>query len=202
MNYRKMVERITHRSDMTTGLVHLTKRTEEDSAIDVLVKILKDRKLKGGTGFVCGGSRVVCFQDAPVHSISENIFYEQQTRNNATDPIRYEPCGLRFSKKVIYKAGGRPVIYELTDVAKDFLPKNEYWRIVCLNLKDSDKIIDWTHEREWRIKGDFSFKWRDVEVLLSQEYSLNSFIETCERNGIPDVLKEIKGITTLKSNIF
>lgn len=202
MNYNEWQQRITRRSDMTLGLVHLTKRTITSSTLDVLIKILKDKKLKGGRGFVCGKEPVVCFQDTPLHSISENIFYEQQIRKDPHSPVRYDPCGLRFSKAKIYEAGGRPVIYELTSTAKELLEENEHWRIVCLNLKDTDNIIDWTHEREWRIKGDFSFEWEDVEVLLSQEYSLNKFIEACAENGIPDVIKKIKGITTLKSNIF
>ena len=202
MNSKKWEQRITHRSDMTLGLVHLTKRTEKDSAIDVLVKILKEKKLKGGKGFVCGNSPVVCFQDTPIHSISENILYEQKTNNGTEGNIRYEPCGLRFSKNQIFNAGGRPVIYEQTDVAKEFLRTDQYWRIVSLDLREKGKLIDWTHEREWRIKGDFSFEWKDVEVLLSKENSLKNFIEACVENGIPDVIKEIKGITTLKSNIF
>lgn len=202
MNYKEWQQRITRRSDMTTGLVHLTKRTETSSALDVLVKILKDKKLQGGSGYVCGNNKVVCFQDAPLHSISENIFYEQQVRKETHGPLRYNPCGLRFSKAKVYEAGGRPVIYELTSTAKELLEENEHWRIVCLDLEDSDNIIDWTHEREWRIKGDFSFEWKDVEILLSQEYSLSDFIEACDKNGISDLLTKIKGITTLKSNIF
>lgn len=202
MNYSEWQQRITRRSDMTTGLVHLTKRTTKESALEILVKILKDKKLKAGNGFVCGKNKVVCFQDVPLRSISENIFYEQQVRSETKCSVRYEPCGLRFSKVNVYEAGGRPVVYELTGTAKKLFEEGEHWRIVCLNLSDLDNIIDWTHEREWRIKGDFSFEWEDVEVLLSQEYSLNKFIEVCEENGIPDVLTRIKGITTLKSNIF
>ncbi len=202
MNYNEWQQRITHRSDMTLGLVHLTKRTKKESALDVLVKILKDKKLQGGRGFVCGKDPVVCFQDAPLHSISENIFYEQQIRKETHGSVRYDPCGLRFSKAKIYKSGGRPVIYELTNTAKGLIKEDEHWRIVCLNLNEADNIIDWTHEREWRIKGDFSFEWEDVEILLSQEYSLSNFIEACDKNGISDLLTKIKGITTLKSNIF
>lgn len=166
MDYRDWQERIFHRSDMTIGLVHLTKRTEDKSALEVLVKILKDKKLKAGKGFVCGKNKVVCFQDVPLHSISENIFYEQQVREEMKCSVRYEPCGLRFSKVKIYKAGGRPVVYELTSMAKKLFVEDEHWRIVCLNLSDLDNIIDWTHEREWRIKGDFSFEWEDVKSCL------------------------------------
>lgn len=34
------------------------------------------------------------------------------------------------------------------------------------NLEDRQNIIDWTHEREWRVKGDFEFELPQVYVLL------------------------------------
>ena len=50
---------------------------------------------------------------------------------------------------------GRPVIYDKTISAKKYLPENEWWRIVNLDLSDEDRFIDWTHEREWRVPNDF-----------------------------------------------
>lgn len=205
-------KRIARRSDISMGLVHLTKGNEELCAFEVLMKILKEQRIIGSInqivdgqqrGFICGSSPVVCFQDVPLHSLSENILFEQQIReDDKTLPVRYTAFGLRFDKRYVFKNGGRPVIYEKTDVAKKFLPQNEFWRIVRLDLEDEKYIVDWTHEREWRVKGDFEFELDKVEVLLSDEKSFGDFYAYCEKEYMLDVLKKVKAIITLKSLVL
>ena len=203
MDSKKWATRITRRSDFTCGLVHLTKPNDDLKSLDVLVKILKEKTLIGNNGYVCGEEPVVCFQDVPLSSLSENILYEQQLAKEEGRTVpRYSACGLRFTKPYIYRAGGRPVIYEDTNTAKSFLPPTEYWRIVRFDLTDKNNFIDWTHEREWRLKGDLHFEWEDVEILLSQEYSLCDFIRLCDNNGMSDILNKVKGVITLKRILF
>lgn len=203
MNSDKWGQRISRRSDFSCGLVHLTKGNKDLSAIQVLIKILKEKKLNGGTGYIHGKIPVVCFQDVPLQSLSENILYEQTLHEDEDETeTRYSAFGLRFSKEFIYQHGGRPVLYEQKDIAKDLLDEDEHWRIVCLDLGDPNNIIDWTHEREWRIKGDLEFEWKDVEILLSQEYDIKRFLEECKKSGITSLLDEVKGIITLKSILF
>lgn len=204
MNKKQWSNRISQRSDFTCGLVHLTKPQNGQKSLDILINILKEGTLKASTeGYICGKDPVVCFQDVPLQSLAENILYEQQLRKeDASQPIRYAPFGLRFSKPYIYRAGGRPVIYENTGIAKSFLLESEYWRIVKFDLNNDDNFIDWTHEREWRIKGDLHFDLKQVEILLSKEYTIAKFVDICERNDITQILKEVKGITMLKSIVF
>ena len=212
MNVKDWGKRISRRSDISMGLVHLTKGNEKLNSFQVLMKILKEQKLIGSTnqtingvlrGFICGNEPVVCFQDVPLFSLSENILLEQQIHSDTPKvPIRYTAFGLRFDKRYIFQKGGRPVIYEKTEVAKKFLPNDEYWRIVKLDLDNVDNIIDWTHEREWRIKGDFSFDLNEVEILLSDQDSVNKFYKYCEKKDMLHIFKEIKGIITLKSLVF
>lgn len=212
MNVKDWGKRISRRSDISMGLVHLTKGNDKLNSFQILMKILKEQKLIGSTnqtingvsrGFICGNDPVVCFQDVPLFSLSENILLEQQMHSDTpTSPIRYTAFGLRFDKRYIFQNGGRPVIYEKTEVAKSFLPNNEYWRIVKLDLDNDDNVIDWTHEREWRIKGDFSFNLNEVEILLSDQDSVNKFYKYCEKKDMLHIFKEIKGIITLKSLVF
>lgn len=212
MNAADWGKRIARRSDISMGLVHLTKGNGNLSALKVLMKILREQKLVGslnqvvnGTqrGFICGTQPVVCFQDVPLHSLSENVLFEQQIRaEEPNSPVRYTAFGLRFDKRYVFQKGGRPVLYEKTDVAKRFLPQDEYWRIVKLDLDDERYIIDWTHEREWRIKGDFEFELDKVEILLSNEKSFGKFYAFCEEEGLVDILKEVKAIITLKSLVM
>ena len=88
------------------------------------------------------------------------------------------------------------------NIAKNFLPENEYWRIVKLDLDSDDNIVDWTHEREWRIKGDFHFELSEVEILLSDQTSLKKFNRCCKEKNMENLLNEIKGIVILKSLLF
>lgn len=212
MNVKDWRERISRRTDISMGLVHLTKGNGEHNAFKVLMKILEEKTIQANTskvvdgriqGFICGNNPVVSFQDVPLYSVSENILWEQELRSrNPKSPIRYEPFGLRFDKRYIFRNGGRPVIYENTETAKSFLPENEHWRIVKLDLENDDKIIDWTHEREWRIKGDFHFELNEVEIILSNRLGLTAFNKYCKKNQMDNLLNEVKGIVVLSSFIF
>lgn len=212
MNAKEWGKRISRRTDISMGLVHLTKGDDKLGHLAVLMKILEEKTIIGSTnktvdghprGFICGDHSVVCFQDVPLYSLSENILLEQQLHSQSPElPIRYSPFGLRFDKRYIFRNGGRPVIYEKTNIAKSFLPEDEYWRIVKLDLENNDNIIDWTHEREWRIKGDFHFDLSEVEILLSDQASLKQFNKYCKEKNMENLLNEIKGIVVLKSLLF
>ena len=76
MNSEEWKNRISRRSDFTEGLVHLTKNSGSEDSLDVLMRILTQKRLKGSTtatGYICGDTPAVCFQDAPLHSLAENI---------------------------------------------------------------------------------------------------------------------------------
>ena len=78
-------ERVTQRSDLSSSLVHLTRSSvidgKEYTAVDVLIKILREGTLRGSdprSGFITGDRPAVCFQDAPLGSIAENIAFEKK----------------------------------------------------------------------------------------------------------------------------
>ena len=173
MNRDKWKKRIAERTDVSGHLVHLTKANDEISAEKVLMKILEERVINGSTtdsGFICGKKAAVCFQDAPLYSIAQNIYYEQKLRKEKEESkVRYTGFGLLFTKIYVFKKDGRPAIYDKTISAKKYLPENEWWRIVNLDLSDEDRFIDWTHEREWRVPNSFEFELSKVHVLVPNE---------------------------------
>jgi hypothetical protein len=193
-------KRIAERSDMTSGLTHLTRQNERMDVLDVLMKILNERCIKGSspeTGFIVGDCRAVCFQDVPMFSLAQNIYTEQKYRkDNKITKERYAPLGLQFHKKYVFNNGGRPVIYEKTEDAKSLLPYSEWWRIVNFDLSDEERIVDWSHEREWRVPGDFNFELSNVSVILSNTKAYREFINRCLTDNI-EILKNIRGITQL-----
>lgn len=210
MNKGEWRKRISQRSDFSAGLVHLTKskkiNNESYSALEILMKILIEQKLEGSTtesGFICGDIPAVCFQDIPLYSVCENILYEQKLKKEMNrSNYRYTGFGLRFSKDYIYRKGGRPVIYDNTNEAKRYLTEDNHWRIVNFNLSNKDKIIDWSHEREWRVPGYLSFELNEVEVLIHNYDSYKKFIKLCRDYKDKDILYEVKSVIVMPSLLF
>lgn len=198
--------RIAERSDMSTSLVHLTRENGNDDTFNVLYKILKSKKLIGSStasGFICGNNTAVCFQDVPLNSICQNVYYEQKRIKDKKDKkIRYRAIGLLFQKDYVFKKGGRPVIYDKSQDAKEYLPEEEWWRIVNMNFNDKENIVDWSHEREWRLKGDFEFELGEATILVINYSSLKSIVERIKKEDGIDIRDKIKGIVSLTNVLY
>lgn len=159
------------RPDLTPFLVHLTKNTEsqdEFSAFDNLVNILREGKVWGSSrkGFVRGPHSAACFMDIPFLSLK----YVLNERNTKPEHPRYEPYGVIVSKQYAYRKGCRPVMYlsndEITELA---IPKSHLWRVVRFEGVKGG-AVNWSHEREWRSKGDFSLP-SEVRAVLVKSMS-------------------------------
>lgn len=195
-------KRNARRIDLTSKLTHLTRKQNGTSRAKMIFKILDEEKITGTSKFIVGSDRVVYFQDAPLYSLAQNIWFEKDYRKEyGIDKVRYNASGLAFMKQLVYQQGGRPAFYEKTDVAKSILPSNEWWRIVCLNMENSKNIVDWTHEREWRVKGDFEFQRKDAIVLLSDQKVYKEFINLCVQKG-KAYYKEIASIVVMNRLLF
>ncbi len=131
---KKWLDRIRNRSDFSTFLSHLTRENGQMNVVEVLIKILEEGRIRGSSnsGFIAGGVTATCFQDAPMYSLSQNCMHEQNLHAINKSKIRYRGLGLAFPKRYIYAKGGRPVIYEKLEIAKQFVNPNEWWRIVSL----------------------------------------------------------------------
>nr|WP_320116504.1 hypothetical protein [uncultured Desulfuromonas sp.] len=208
-NLKTWLRRLASRSDLSSRAVHLTRGAivdgEKVSALDILKKILTDKNIHGSStnsGFICGTKKAVCFQDAPLSSLCQNVFYEQNYREiNPNAKIRYNAIGIMFQKPYLYENGGRPVIYEKTEKAKEILPPDEWWRIVDFDLSNNENFIDWTHEREWRIPGDFSFDYSKASILFPNKGLYRNFVKWCKDQD-NNILNEIKGISMLSDLLY
>ena len=50
-------------------------------------------------------------------------------------------------------------------VARPVVPAAVRWRVVPLDLRG----VDWSHEREWRLRGDLAFELDEATVVLDDD---------------------------------
>lgn len=140
------------------------------SEFDVLKNIVQEGALRcsfsyrNGKPTVYGNQPVVCFTEMPLLNI---IQYEDEHKNNP----KISTYGIAVLKKELFKLGALPVISGLSGkiesisensriLVETVLPLNEQFRYVYLNL--NNRNIDWTHEREWRIKANDDLSIRNT----------------------------------------
>jgi len=197
MRYTKEIwtKRHRNRSDISTYVTHLTKDFNEISAVEVLKKILTEKTIIGSNrdGYIIGDTGAVCFQDIPLYGVCQNTYHEQMNRSELGNIVRYTPFGLTFEKEYLFNKGARPVLYEQREIAKQILPETEWWRIVNYDLSNQNSIIDWTHEREWRIKNDFVFDPNQAIIIVPHPANYSLVKETFG----DEILNNIKGISIL-----
>lgn len=133
------------RSDLSPHIVHFTKGEDHDAAFGNLLSILRDEAILGTSNFIRGEYRCVCFTEAPLWSIEDGLANPEAYR-------RYSPFGVMFDKNYIFELGGRPVIYQ-SDHEFEELPESHRWRHVRYE-PDRDRPVDWTWEREWRLRAE------------------------------------------------
>jgi len=174
------------RPDFSHGLIHLTKETEDTSAFEVLKIILNEEKIKasGRKGFIKGGHKAACLSEIPLAALKD---FAQPA--GGVEKTRYRPYGILFSKRAIFEAGGRPVIY-LPDDEAEWIPEEERWRHVRF---EHDKV-DWTHEREWRVHGDIDLT--DVPGLYVLVWTATEAKEITNLKGA--IQKKIRGVLPLE----
>lgn len=156
------------------------------SAFECLKNIVKECGIRYGYSFrngettLFGGEPVICLTEMPLISL---VNYARKRHSNSVTN-----CGIAIKKNEAYKFGARPAIYGLSNTQKlDYveknnikrilkskhLPLNEQYRLVSFDL--GAKKIDWTHEREWRIKRkndsqhntiiEYGYEIQEVEVF-------------------------------------
>ncbi|MCD9548591.1 DUF2971 domain-containing protein [Photobacterium carnosum] len=195
---------MSDRQDLSSSLVHLTRAATIDgerlSSVDVLLKILRERVIVGSTtdsGFIRGDRSAVCFQDAPLYSVAQNLKYEKELVQAGSTRNRYSGCGLVFSKYYLFERGCRPVIYDKLNEGSEYLNERELYRLVKLDLSNIDNIIDWSHEREWRLPGNLEFAVDATGIVLETKQDFSEFIVKCQLPENESILNQTCGIIVL-----
>jgi hypothetical protein len=150
-------------------LTHFTRASTAASAIDNLVAILRDGVIRGGRRMVRGGGEAVCLFDVPLGQL-DRILARRNRR-------RYEPVGIAVERRYAFRMGARPVVYLPWREARAVIAPAEFWRVVNLEY-DRNPPVDWTFEREWRLRGDLPLDpsccaalvetWRDADEVFDR----------------------------------
>lgn len=92
---------------------------------------------------------MVCFTEAPVSEVA--ACFAASAASAATGNVyAYDPYGIAVQKQWLFENGGRPVIYQ-PDVDYEHLGE----KVRYLHKEyDLTSGVDFTWEREWRIKTD------------------------------------------------
>jgi hypothetical protein len=68
-----------------------------------------------------------------------------------------------------------------------------------MQLSDLDHLINWSHEREWRVTNKVRFDYEEIEVIVPSNKYYRKLVEYCDDNDTLDILKEINGIVVMNS---
>lgn len=154
------------RVDMSDFLIHFTKGNDLESAFENLKNIVNDCAVRGTNTSIRDGSNCVCFSEAPLSSLKSGllspIFYTP-----------YSPFGVITTKDNLYALGGRHVIYQSESEFSELSPSNS-WR----HMKYEPPSVDFTWEREWRLKTDaYQFTPSSTQLIVPSSEWANRLIE-------------------------
>lgn len=209
MKIREMLDR---RTDLSTFVVHLTKRTTS-SARENLRSILKGQTIRAvsAMGAAAGrldpgtrdwnSQRVVCFTESPLEQLhSFFVQFEERRRH------KFAPYGIAFTKLQARRAGVTPVWYTDTTWATNWRV-NYVWNLIetaktagKFATSDIAQIAPFVEtmgyaasghkefwwEREWRHLGNFSFGYEDIALGLCHEGHIDQFEKLMARIALRD----------------
>lgn len=144
------------RQDLSSYLWHLCRQDNNPSA--ALSSILRQKSINASRDRDTQ-ENVVCFTEAPL----EQIRQQSKSLRQARFP-RFSLTGIGFKKTYVFAKGGLPAIYQPRKFLS-ILPPELRWRHVDLDLSNK-KRVDYTWQREWRVKSDLAFSGEENEAIV------------------------------------
>ena len=197
------------RNDVSRFVIHLTRDDRADfedgaTASDNFSAIIKSRRIRAIRPHCLHSDRiperyadrcsVCCFTEAPLSEV------HLITRPIPGRRIRLSPYGIVFTREFLVSKGAQPALYvnsyggnlwlrEAVDKIFDLGVKGNFkvgtlWRLVPF-LNAMHEGYDFTWEREWRLRGDLSFKPEDVVCVILPEKNEEEWKSKFLDRGIP-----------------
>ena len=128
------------RPDISKSLIHLTRDKDGISSDKIFDKIISEKTIIGSSENIRGRFNCIWFSETPISAIGQIIALKDSK-------FHYGSYGFMFSKKYLFDIGARPAIYQ-PDSDFKLLPEDLQYRHVKFEIE----TIDWTWEREWRLR--------------------------------------------------
>lgn len=156
------------RIDISPYLVHFTRGENITDAFENLQSIISSQIILGTNNLIKGGYNCVCFSEAPIDCLTNGLINENYYS-------KYSPFGIVVKKDWLFSLGGRQVIYQ-TEQEYFSLLEEQRWRHMTYD-PCAEPPIDFTWEREWRIKVDELYiNPDDCSIIVLNEDWANSLI--------------------------
>lgn len=122
----------------------------ERSPLASLCRILKTRTIFASHRLIRGRFDVVCFTESDWQTLRQSRVYRSHLSR-----WDFQPYGIAIKKETLQRLGARPVIYGDTETWDSLQAEHRpFFQRARSTGKRSDREIDWTTEREWRLLGD------------------------------------------------
>jgi hypothetical protein len=172
-------DHLVHFTGRIGSRVNVDPRIEALPAQERLLHILVDGVVHGFETFGA---------DAPVVCLTEST---KAAMRQLIQEGRYAPCGVGFSKQLVFDRGGGPALYVRGDEWQTAATLSHPLRSRIVRLWPGaepepgehlpvhlTRPSEWLHEREWRVPGEVRFEWSDVRFLIVPHSGWQAFYAT------------------------
>lgn len=161
-----------NRPDFSKYLIHFTKDRKPDSeaqqnpalnmkgisAKERLLRILTEKQIIASTLTTGNNANACCFTECIWGSLLSHA-------------KRYSAYGIGFTKTYISLKKGNPVFYIGPQLFNTYNKDTTLLPFLALyDPLNKKKVIDYTHEREWRIAETLKFAYKDISFIVLKSY--------------------------------
>lgn len=129
------------------------------TALDVLQRIVSERRIRASSRLIRGGMPVVSLTAVPLDALRERRVYRRHLQR-----FDFEPYGICMRRDVLSQQGARPVIYGDEACWERLTPdQRPYFQTA---QSKGAAVINWASEQEWRIVGDIDLSAFGPDELI------------------------------------
>jgi hypothetical protein len=155
----------TVRKDLTQWLWHLVRRDKQPK--DTIRSIITEHLIRGSKDHLTQET-VISFSEMPLREL-----VNQDRVLSLNKYARLSLYGIGLRKRWVFDQGGLPVVYQ-PNRGIDSLSPETRWRHVEFDLS---KPVDYSWQREWRLRADkLEFNLADSVVLIEETSGLEDLL--------------------------
>ncbi len=161
-----------NRPDFSKYLIHFTKdRKPDSSAQNNPALFLKGTSAKERLLHILDTKQIIASRLTTGNTANACCFTECIWGSLLTHARRYSAYGIGFTKNYISQKEGNPVFYIGPQLFNMYNKEEKLLPFLALyDPLNEKKVIDYTHEREWRIAETLQFTYKDIAFIVLKSY--------------------------------